>query len=108
MSRNIMIVDGAVNCAYDVFRTDEQGFRLIFPEPGQDIQFVEDLDWTGELDAAFRELWDNPVPKARVEGIHGTLYVGLEAKKSFFPNKRDSDLDFKGRAFSVAELLANR
>lgn len=45
--KNVMVIDGALNCAYDVFQATEEEFRSMFPAPGQDIQFIEDLQ---ELD----------------------------------------------------------
>ena len=34
--KNILVIDGAENCAYSVFQATEAEFRLIFPEDGQD------------------------------------------------------------------------
>ncbi len=90
MKKNIQIIDGARNCVYDIFQTDEKGFKLIFPEEGQNIQFIEDLNVeTSELDEVFEKLWNRPVRKEDVQGIHGTLFYGLEYKKQFYPRKID-------------------
>jgi hypothetical protein len=41
--KNIMVVDGAENCVYDIFATPDDDFALIFPE-GTDIAFIEDIE----------------------------------------------------------------
>lgn len=98
--KNIMIIDGAFNCAYDIFQISATDFKIIFPTDGQDIQFIEDVHYDSHTEYLLKQLWQNPVAKSDVVGIHGTLYFGMLDKKKFFPNKRDSDLDFNGRAFS--------
>ena len=40
--KNIMVVDGAENCVYDIFATPDDDFALIFPD-GTDVAFIEDL-----------------------------------------------------------------
>jgi hypothetical protein len=100
---NVMIIDGADNCAYDIFSVPEEFFRLLFPNPYQDIEFIEDVmlrHKLGELDASFEEMWRHPVLKKETEGIHGILFYELTKKKRFYPTKRDSDLsDNGGRAW---------
>jgi hypothetical protein len=106
--KNILIIDGADNCAYDIFMAEDELYDLIFPGEGQNIEFIDDLKERSKdrdhLDSLFEKLWSCPVRKDRVEGIHGILFYELENKKEFYPNKKDSDLDGWGRAFSVAEL----
>ncbi len=100
-----MIIDGAENCAYDCFLADEELFSSIFPNPGQDIEFIEDLqlrDPDGTLDALFSQMWSRPVAKRNVNGIDGILFYELPHKKKFYPNKRDSDLDGVGRSSADA------
>ena len=43
MKKNIMVIDGAENCVYDIFATPDDDFALIFPE-GTDIAFIEDIE----------------------------------------------------------------
>jgi hypothetical protein len=98
--KNILIVDGADNCAYDVYTCSDEDFSLIFAGANQDIEFIEDFfarignQSASEITA---RLWYNPVRKKDVQGIHGTLFFGLLAKKKYYPNKRDSDLNGHGR-----------
>ena len=94
--KNIQVIDGATNCAYSVFAVSEKIFKAIFPEDGQDIEFVEDFirrvgkKKAGEL---LTPVWKNRLEKGDVVGIHGTLFYELETKKVFYPTKRETDLD---------------
>ena len=95
-----MIIDGALNCAYDCFSVEDEFFRLIFPLPGQDIEFIEDLlDRQTEEGLAdyFTKLWLNRIERKQIRGIDGILFFELLHKKEFYPNKKDSDLDGIGR-----------
>ena len=97
--RTILIVDGALNCAYDCFDAEPEFFDVIFPGDGQDIEFIEDfLERCGdEYDEAFMRMWRRPVARKDIRGIDGILFYELTHKKKFYPNKRDSDLDGWGR-----------
>lgn len=98
--RNIQIIDDMPNCAYDIFSCTKEDFERLFPD-GINIQFIEDLDELDGVDRIFHDLWNNPVRKPEVTGIHGTLFYGLEhVKKKFYPRKRESDLDHKGRGWA--------
>ncbi len=92
--KNIQIIDGAVNCTYSIYAIRDELFALIFPG-GCDIEFIEELsERIGEtrLIELSVDLWDNPVEKSQVVGIHGTLFYGLhEEKRGFYPNKRFYD-----------------
>lgn len=91
--KNIQIVDGAVNCVYDIFAATDEEFSRIFP-PGQDIAFIDEVYARGnaeELDRAFKSLWERRVPKAQVQGIHGTLFYELEVKKPYYPTRKDEE-----------------
>jgi hypothetical protein len=97
--KNVMIIDGADNCAYDVFEVSDVFFSLLFPGKGQDIEFIEDVlarHESGKLDSQFSEMWRHLVPKKDVIGIHGILFYELEKKKKYYPTKRDSDLSENG------------
>lgn len=41
--KNIQIIDGAVNAAFDIFQATEHEFNLIFPSH-QDIAFIDEVD----------------------------------------------------------------
>jgi hypothetical protein len=94
--KNIQIIDGADNCAYDIFGATDEEFSQIFPELGQDIAFIEELverdDWPA-LDAIFRRIWTRRLEKKSVAGIHATIFYQLAFKRKYYPNKRETDLD---------------
>lgn len=89
--KNIQVIDGGVNCVYDIFAATEDEFALIF-RTGQDVAFAEDV-WAGgdptALEAAFANIWRRRVVKATAPGIHGTLFYGLPEKKIYYPTLID-------------------
>lgn len=107
--KNILLIDGADNCAYDIFQVTQSEFKVLFPEDGQDIAFIEDLvkaKNAGDVDLTFMtEIWKRPIHKSKVNGIHGTLFYQLEFKKEYYPSRKDSDLDKFGKAFKTTDLL---
>ena len=91
--KNIQIIDGALNCVYDIFAATDEEFTLIFP-PGQDVAFIDEVlaRRNGEMmDAAFAEIWKRRVPKRDVQGIHGLLFYELDHKKVYYPTRRDEE-----------------
>ena len=88
--KNIQVIDGADNCTFPVFQVTDDEFALIFPDPGQDIQFSEDLD-----ERALQALipaWNRPIMKTNAMGIHGTLFYHFDEKRQYFPKtKRERD-----------------
>lgn len=101
--RTVMVIDGADNCAYDCFLASEELFGRLFPGAGQDVEFIEDvLAREGEaLNGALAAMWRRPVRRTDLRGIDGLLFYGLLHRKRFYPNKRDSDLDWVGRSFGT-------
>ena len=96
--KNVMIIDGAMNCAYDIFAATDAEFALFFPADGQDVAFADEI-WGDDEDnppagltEAFENLWKRPVAKPDVNGIHGIIFYQLDFKKTYYPNRRDSDL----------------
>ncbi len=93
--KNIQVIDGAMNCCYDIFSVSDDDFLVIFPD-GQDIEFSDDLfKRLGDEQAnkVLEPIWKNQVNKKEVNGIHGTLFYQLEYKKEYYPNKKEADLD---------------
>ena len=91
--KNIQVIDGAVNCVYDVFAATEEEFAEIFPN-GEDVAFIDEVYAKGRpevLEHAFNAIWLRRVPKHRVQGIHGTLFYELEVKKPYYPTRRDEE-----------------
>ena len=93
--KNVQVIDGASNCAYRIYATTDEEFRVLFPAPGQDIEFIEDVverigdESVGNL---MRPVWSRPVNKVDVSGIHGTLFYELVQKKEFYPTKKDAEI----------------
>jgi hypothetical protein len=91
--KNIQVIDGAVNCVYDIFCATEHEFALIFRD-GEDVAFIDEVLGRGDreaLDAAFNEIWKRRIPKRDVNGIHGLLFYELEAKMVYYPTRRDEE-----------------
>jgi hypothetical protein len=94
--KNIQVIDGALNCTYDIYAVSDDVFGLIFPEKGQDIEFSEDAFARLGDDVAtplFASIWKGKISRRSVNGIHGTLFFGLAHKHEFYPSKRETDLD---------------
>ena len=91
--KNIQVIDGAVNCVYDIFQATDLEFSVIFPE-GQNVAFIDEVYARGGkelLDQAFKAIWERRIPKSEVHGIHGLLFYELEAKKVYYPTRKDEE-----------------
>ena len=91
--KNIQVIDGAINCVYDIFQATEKEFEVIFPL-GQDVAFIDEVYAQGDsvaLDIAFKAIWTRRIPKVKAHGIHGILFYELEAKKAYYPTRRDEE-----------------
>jgi hypothetical protein len=88
--KNIQVINGALNCVYDIFAATDEEFDLIFPR-GEDVAFIEEVYARGEeikLNEAFRQIWSRRVRKIEVNGIHGVLFYQLEHKKVYYATRR--------------------
>jgi len=91
--KNIQVIDGADNSAYDIFAATDDEFALVFPD-GQDVAFIDEVYARGDsriLDAAFSLIWTRRLKKREAKGIHGLLFYELENKKVFYPTRRDEE-----------------
>jgi hypothetical protein len=94
--KNIQIIDGALNCTFSIFKATDEEFAFLFPEPGQEIQFAEDLAHLlaqEEVASALNRIWERPIRKRDVQGIHGTLFCGLDRYRSIYREKREDGVD---------------
>ncbi|MEM6413084.1 MAG: hypothetical protein AAF720_00305 [Pseudomonadota bacterium] len=94
-TKNIQVIDGADNCAYDVYKVSDEDFKIVFPEEGQDIEFADDLFTRlnqAEIDDLTSRMWQHLLDKPEIDGIHGTLFYELEYKKEFYPTKREAEM----------------
>ncbi len=94
--KNIQIIDGAPNCTFSIFQATPDEFALLFPEPGQDVQFAEDFERQPDqkaIGAALSALWERPIRKADAMGIHGTIFYALERYRAVYPGKSECSVD---------------
>jgi hypothetical protein len=102
--KNIQIIDGADNATFSIFQATDDEFAAIFPN-NQDMEFAEDFfARVGEqrAQAVLEPIWERPILKRDVQGIHGTLYYGWERKRRSLPaSKREVDWD--DRAINAAQ-----
>lgn len=95
--KNIQIIDGAMNCVYDIFAATDEEFALIFPDD-TDIAFIEEVFERAKktrrnklMNDIFTRIYKRPVKKSEAMGIHGTLFYELEYKKEYYPTRKDAD-----------------
>jgi hypothetical protein len=94
--KNIQVIDGALNCTFSFFQATDEEFLLVFPDPRQDIQYAEDLPdlpMQDEINSALQQIWQRPLRKQDVRGIHGTLFYQLERYKKTYREKREDAVD---------------
>ena len=95
--KNIQVISGARNTTYSIYGVTDEEFALLFPGPGQDIEFADDVEsrlgeeFMGEV---MTPIWKREVNKPDVVGIHGTLFYNLDYKKAFYATKRDAEMAF--------------
>jgi hypothetical protein len=104
--KNIQVIDSAQNCSFSIYSVGEEDYRLIFSQPGQNVEFIEDLAKrvgsrrAGEI---VMRATATRLDKADIAGLHGTLFIGMANRRAWYPNKRESDLDKP----DLANLLQN-
>ena len=93
--KNVQVIDGADNCTYSIYQFTDEEFSVVFPGPGQDIEFAEDAIArveNSELGRVLSPVWKRLIKKTDVVGIHGTLFYELLKKKKYYPSKRDKEM----------------
>lgn len=91
--KNIQVIDGAVNCVYDIFAATNEEFDFLFPN-GTDIAFIDEIFCRApkkKLVQMFEKIWARPVRKRDAMGIHGILFYELEVKKQYYPTRKDDE-----------------
>jgi hypothetical protein len=91
--KNIQVIDGALNCTFSIFQATDEEFVSLFPEPGQEIQFAEDLDPRVAQNLGESPIWERPIRKRDAHGIHGTLFFQLERYKDVYREMREDGVD---------------
>ena len=91
----VQLIDNSRSCTHDICEIEADVFKIVFPAPGQNIEFSRDIrrrlrrSKTNEL---FRELRGNLVDKKTIPRIDGTLFFKLDVKKKYYPTKKDKEL----------------
>lgn len=101
--KHIQVIDGAKNCTYSLFAISDEGFAELFPAD-TDVAFSDEIyARLGETraNAILSPTWEHPVDKKTVQGIHGTLFYGLEYKKALYPTRREAGMD--PRSYNAAQ-----
>lgn len=95
--KNVQVIDRGSNCTFSIFQMTDEEFAKDFLGEGQDIEFSEDLLARMGDEVATQTLapvWQRPVRKVDIVGLHGTLFYEFENKKKWFPaSKRERDWD---------------
>jgi hypothetical protein len=76
-----------------IFAATETEFLLIFGS-NTNIGFIDEIYATrntAELDKVFAKIWERPIKKNKVKGIHGTIFYELSSKKIYYPSRRDEE-----------------
>jgi hypothetical protein len=93
--RNVQVITSARNCTFSIFRATAHEFAALFPTPGQDIEMAEDVfDRLGVAQSVplLTPIWQRPIAKADVIGIHGTLFFDFQHRREYIPvSKRERD-----------------
>ena len=94
-SKNIQIIDAATNYSYSIFQATEEEFGSIFPDERQNIEYSEDLfaRLAEGAEKILSMVWRRPIQKKNANGIHGTLFYGMQYRKEFFTDKKEKELD---------------
>lgn len=107
--KNVQIIDRADNCTYSIFQFTDDQFAMIFNSAGQDIVFAEEMeDYLSDqqIVLAFAGVWNRPVQKSEIMGLHGTIFYGFEDRKIYFPASR-RECDWADGAINAAERKMN-
>ncbi len=105
--KNIQIIDSASNCTFSIFQATPEEFTLLFPEPGQDIQFGEDLENLPNQDGVMSvlgALWERPIKKSDAMGIHGTIFYELERYREVYPGKTEASVNPLAISYAQRQL----
>lgn len=91
--KNIQIIDGAINCVYDIFSATDEEFAIIFPN-NTDVAFIDEIilaNKKSKIDTIFNNIWKRRIKKSEAQGIHGIIFYQLEEKKAYYPTRKDEE-----------------
>lgn len=85
--KNIMVIDGAINCQYETYSIQDEIFYILFPDENRKFSFIEEVikdigeDKFNEL---AQEMYSVPMPHEKIIGLHGILfYENMERRKYY-------------------------
>ena len=105
--KNVQIIDGAENATFSVFQATDDEFAVIFLD-GCDMELAEDLSDRVGADEASRLLnsvWNRPILKRDVLGLHGTLFYD-NRRRQIPTSKREIDWDDRSINAAQRELFS--
>jgi hypothetical protein len=105
--KNIQIIDGADNATYSIFQASDEEFLEIFPEPGQDMEVIEDFNvrvTSKKAASVLRAIWKRPILKRDAAGIHGTLLFDYADRKQYLPDTK-REVDWAANCLNDAQRL---
>lgn len=95
--KNIQVIDYANNSTFSLFQASDDEFAQIFPEKGQDMEFIDDFVLRvgrAGADKVLAEIWERPILKRDANGLHGTLFYPTARGRPAIPSsKREVDTD---------------
>lgn len=93
--KNIQVIDGAANSIFEIYQVPNDLFDILFPN-STDIAFVDEIDKDDETREGKRfwnMVYQHPVNKKRVAGIHGTLHLTASlVDKEYFPTRKEDEV----------------
>jgi hypothetical protein len=107
--KNVQVIDDADNCTFPIFQFTEAQFELVFQNEAQDIAFIDEVlaALSDEQEAlAFEGVWDRPISKSEIVGLHGTLFYGFAKKSKHFPASR-TEFDWDDAAINASQREMN-
>ena len=85
--KNIQIIDGADNCTFSIFQATDREFRRSFPAVDR-ISSSPNSSSNASVprgSAVLTPIWERPIAKKDVKGLHGTLFYGFQSRKPLLP-----------------------
>jgi hypothetical protein len=97
-TKNIQVIDGAINSTFEVYQVPEELFNLLFPD-GTDVAYLDEVEERLKLNSIDEEIemwgavYRNKVDKKQLTGIHGTLHLtGSYSDKAYFPTRKENEV----------------
>ena len=91
--KNIQVIDGAINQAFDIFAATDEEFARIFPN-GADVAFIDEIEAREKQDPAlgkiFARIYARRIAKRDAMGIQGIVFLDPDCKK-YYPTRRDEE-----------------